>query len=123
MSIVKWSPLKELEDMRRDMDRLFEEVFVPASRRRRAWPVSQDGDAIVPGIEMYDRKNEIVVRVELPGIRKEDIDLSITEDTLSLKGEMKKDEEVKEEDYYAREISYGSFARTISLPVGVRNES
>lgn len=120
MSIVKWSPLKELEDMRRDMDRLFEEFFAPGARRRRVWRT--EPGIIVPSVEMYDRKTEIVVKVELPGVNKEDIDLSITKDTLAIKGEVKREEEVKEEDYYANERTYGSFARTISLPVEVDSE-
>lgn len=121
MSIVKWSPLKELEEMRKDMDRLFEEFFSPITRRRRSWLKPEMG-VIVPNIEMYDRKNEIVVKAELPGVAKENIDLTITKDSLTLKGEAKKEEEIKEEDYYAAEISYGSFARTIALPVEVDSE-
>jgi HSP20 family protein len=120
MSIVKWSPLKELEEMRKDMDRLFEDFFSPITRRRR-WLKPEVG-VVVPNIEMYDRKNEIVIKAELPGITKEDIDLTITKDSLTLKGEMKKEEEVKEEDYYACERSYGSFTRTIALPVEVNSE-
>lgn len=121
MSIVKWSPLKELEDMRKDMDRLFEEFFSPIARRRRGWLKPEMG-VIVPNIEMYDRKNEIVVKAELPGVAKEDIDLTITKDSLTLKGETKKEEEIKEENYYAAEISYGSFTRTIALPAEVDSE-
>ncbi len=121
MSIVKWSPLKELEDMRKDMDRLFEEFFSPITRRRRGWLKPEMG-IIVPNIEMYDRKDEIVVKAELPGVAKEDIDLTITKDSLTLKGEVKREEEIKEEDYYACERSYGSFTRTIALPAEVDSE-
>ncbi|MEW6675063.1 MAG: Hsp20/alpha crystallin family protein [Nitrospirota bacterium] len=115
MSIVKWSPFKELESMRRDMERLFEEFFEPAPRRRRLWPRFEPG-VVVPNVDMYDRKNEIVVKAELPGVEKENIDLKITENNLTIKGEVKKEEEIKEEDYYSREMSYGSFTRTIALP-------
>lgn len=121
MSIVKWSPLKELEEMRKDMDRLFDEFFSPVTRRRRGWLKPEMG-VIVPNIEMYDRKNEIVLKAELPGVSKEDIDLTITKDSLTLKGEVKKEEEIKEEDYYASERSYGSFTRTIALPAEVDSE-
>ena len=121
MSIVKWSPLKELEEMRKDMDRLFDEFFSPVTRRRKGWLKPEMG-VIVPNIEMYDRKNEIVLKAELPGVDKENIDLTITKDSITLKGEVKKEEEIKEEDYYASERSYGSFTRTIALPAEVDSE-
>jgi HSP20 family protein len=119
MSIVKWSPIRELETARRDMGRLFEDFLEIAPRRRfRLWPKLEPG-VIVPNVDMYDRKNEIVVKTELPGVEKENIDLAITENSLTLKGELKKEEEVKEEDYYSSERSYGSFTRTIALPTEV----
>ncbi|MEW6162785.1 MAG: Hsp20/alpha crystallin family protein [Nitrospirota bacterium] len=119
MSIVKWSPFKELESMRREMERLFEEFIEPIPRRRfRLWS-RREPEVIVPNVDMYDRKNEIVVMAELPGVEKENIDLKITENDLTIKGEIKREEDVKEEDYYSREISYGSFARTIALPTEV----
>lgn len=121
MSIVKWSPLRELEDMRKDMDRLFEDFFAPGQKRRRGW-LKPDIGVVVPNIEMYDRKSEIVVKAELPGVSKDNIDLTITKDSLTLKGEVKKEEEIKEEDYYACERSYGSFTRTVALPVEVDSE-
>ncbi|MBI3592713.1 MAG: Hsp20/alpha crystallin family protein [Nitrospirae bacterium] len=122
MSILKWGPLKELEEMRRDMDRLFDELFTPGQRRRRIWPGRTEGGVVVPSIDMYDRKNEIVVKAELPGVNKEDIDLSITKDSLTLKGEIKREEEIKEEAYYISERSCGSFTRTITLPVEIDSE-
>ncbi len=120
MSIAKWSPMKEIEEMRRDMERLFGEFFEPLPRRRRRWwgkPV--EGGVIVPNIEMFDRKDEVVVRVELPGVEKKDIDLTITENNLTIKGEVRRAEEVPEEDFYITELTYGNFARTISLPAEV----
>lgn len=121
MSIVKWSPLKELEDMRRDMDRLFEEFFAPSPRRRR-WLGKPEAGLIIPAVEMFDRENEVVVKAELPGVNKKDIDLSITKDSITLKGEVRREEEIKEENYYASERSYGSFTRTLALPVEVDSE-
>jgi HSP20 family protein len=119
MAIDKWSPLKELEDMRRDMDRLFDEFTKPA-RRRRTWPKSEG--LVIPSIDLYDKKTDIVVKIELPGVRREDIDLTITKDTLMLKGEIKKDDDVQEEDYYISERMFGSFSRTVALPFEVESE-
>jgi HSP20 family protein len=124
MSIIRWSPIKELEDMRRDMDRLFEEFFEPVSHRRRRWwgrPPLGTG-AFVPNIELYDRKTELVLRAEISGVDKEDIDLTITENSLTLKGELKRSEEVTEESFFVSEISYGPFSRTIPLSVEVDSE-
>jgi len=119
MSIGKWSPLKELEDMRKDMDRLFDE-FTKPSRRRRIWPKSEG--LVNPSMDLYNRENDIVVRIELPGVKREDIDLTITKDTLIVKGEVKREEEVKEEDYFISERTYGNFSRTVQLPFDVENE-
>lgn len=121
MSVMRWGSLKELEDMRRDMDRLFEEFFAPA-RRRRTWPVKTETAVVAPSIDMLDRENEIVVRAELPGVNKEDLDISLTKEALVLKGEVKREEETKEANYYLSERSYGSFSRTIPLPVEVDTE-
>ena len=122
MSLVKWGPLKELEEMRRDMDRLFDEIFSPGPRRRRTWGDSTETGLIVPNIELYDKTNEIVFRANLPGVKKEDIELSITKDSLTIKGEIRKDEEAKSESCYVSEICYGGFSRTVALPVEVDSE-
>ncbi|MEW6409414.1 MAG: Hsp20/alpha crystallin family protein [Nitrospirota bacterium] len=71
---------------------------------------------------MYDKKDEIVVKVELPGIEKDQVDITLSEDTLTIKGEAKKEEEVKDEDYYRCERCYGSFSRTINLPARVQGD-
>jgi len=102
------------------MDRLFEDFF------GREWPVLRPARELVregvftPAIDMYDKKDEIVVKVELPGLDKEDINLELSEDTLTLSGEMKREEEVKEADYYCCERAYGKFSRAIELPTKVR---
>jgi HSP20 family protein len=122
MSIVKWSPYRELETMRRNLDKLFGEVFETTPRRDwPLWPMLKP-EIVVPNVDMYDKKDKIVVKAELPGMTKDHIDLTINEGSLTLKGEVKKEEEVKEEDYYSRERSYGSFTRTIALPAEVDKE-
>ncbi|HEY7536266.1 MAG TPA: Hsp20/alpha crystallin family protein [Thermodesulfobacteriota bacterium] len=117
MALMKWTPPKEIE---RWFEDLFEEPFLP--RMWRKFPSLRklkELEGISPSVDMFDKKDEIVVKAEIPGIEKEDINISISDNTLTIKGETKKEEEVKEEDYYYAERSYGSFARTLSLPAKV----
>ncbi|MGC8795886.1 Hsp20/alpha crystallin family protein [Thermodesulfovibrio sp.] len=119
MAIVKWSPLKEIEEIRKEMDRLFEEFLSPVRRKRT---VSSEG-IISPNVDIFERGNELVIQVEIPGVDKQDIDLTITDDRLLIKGEIKKPEGVSEEDYILNERSYGPFSRTINLPTDVDKSS
>lgn len=73
-------------------------------------------------MDMFGREKEIVVRAELPGVGRENIKISATDDTLTIRGEVKQKEEIKEEQYYCCERSYGTFSRTISLPVRVQSD-
>lgn len=112
MAIVKWSPLKEIEEIRKEMDRLFEEFLSPV-RRRRA--ISSEG-VISPSVDIFDRGGELVIQVELPGVSRNDIDLTLTDDRLIIKGEIKRPEGIRDEDYLLNERSFGPFTRTINLP-------
>lgn len=118
MSIIKWTAAKELDDMKRELDKLFEDFFAPFATRRRGY-IKPDAGIITPAIEMFEKDNDVVIRAELPGVNKEDVDISITNDALTIKGEYKKSEEIKEENYYIKERAYGAFSRTIGLPPDV----
>ncbi|MEE9591346.1 MAG: Hsp20/alpha crystallin family protein [Thermodesulfobacteriota bacterium] len=124
MALEKWHPLKELEVMRREMDRLWDEMFTSPRRAFASTPwrrlAAEEGVAI-PAVDVIDRKDEVVVKAELPGIDKDKIDISIEDDNLIIKGEVKKEEEVKEEEYYHCERTYKSFARAISIPTKVNS--
>lgn len=122
MSIEKWRPFKELEMIQKEMDHLWDELF-PRTRRLfrggpRLRPIQEEGIAI-PAVDIIDKKDALQVKIELPGVEKDQIDLSVDEDSLVIKGEIKKEEEIKEEDYYHCERSYQRFARTIALPTKV----
>lgn len=119
MSIVKWSPLKEIEEIRKEMDRLFEEFLSPVRRRRT---VSTEG-IISPNVDIFERGGEIVIQAELPGVKKEEIELTITDDRLIIKGEIKRPEGIREEDFILNERSYGPFTRTINLPNDIDKSS
>jgi HSP20 family protein len=73
-----------------------------------------------PALDVYEDKDDIVIKAELPGLEKGDIEVNMTDHTLTIKGEKKKEEEVKEENYYRSERSYGSFTRTLQLPTDVQ---
>jgi HSP20 family protein len=78
-----------------------------------------NGMAWAPAVEIYEKENNFVVKADLPGVKKEDVDVSVIGDTLTIKGERKASKEVKDEDYYRCETHYGSFSRSITLPAAV----
>jgi HSP20 family protein len=87
---------------------------------RVAWGrTPREGMAWAPALEMYEKDNNFVVKAELPGVKKDDVDVSITGDTLTIKGQKKASKEIKDEDYYRCEAHYGSFSRSITLPAAV----
>ncbi|NMB40902.1 MAG: Hsp20/alpha crystallin family protein [Firmicutes bacterium] len=113
MDLIRWDPRRRLA--RSFFDDFFDMMQGPG-RVRRGW---HEGGMWEPAMDVIDRKNEIVVKAELPGVEKENIKLSLTDNNLTIQGEVKKEEEIKEENYYCRERAYGSYARTLSLPSDV----
>ena len=116
--LVLWEPFRELADFGSVFDRFFGKNL---AHRRPALGLLEDG-VWSPVIDVHDEKDRLVVKAELPGIEKKDIKVSVDGDILSIKGEARKENEVKEEDYYCCERTYGSFYRTVSLPVAVEKE-
>lgn len=82
--------------------------------------MSNDGAAWRPAIEVKEKEGEILVTAELPGVRKEDVKVNITDSALTLEGERKHEKEEKREGYYHSERSYGKFLRSIPLPEGAK---
>ena len=113
--LIPWRPFMEIEEMERRFEDIFARPFLPAVWRRI--PTVEMGWA--PAIEVFEKEDRFVVKAELPGMREEDIDVSVVGDTLTIKGERKAESEVKEEDYYCCERSYGSFSRSIAVPSNV----
>ena len=75
-----------------------------------------------PALDVYDQKDDLIVKAEIPGLSKEEIDISLEGNMLTIKGEKRKEEEVKEEDYYRSERAYGAFSRSIELPAAVQTD-
>ena len=116
--ITPWTPFRELDEIERRLDEALGRQLLP--RRWRHFLAEEKGWA--PAIEMFEKEDKFVIKAELPGMKEEDIDISIVGDTLTIKGERKAESEVKEEDYYCCERSYGSFLRSVMLPANVNAE-
>jgi len=110
------APLGDFERMRRDMDRLWGSFFERGTLR------GEDGREWLPYLDVAETKNEIVVKAEVPGLEPKDIDISLSDGLLTIKGEKKQEREEKEENYHLVERSYGSFARSIRLPNEVQSD-
>jgi HSP20 family protein len=125
MAVDKWHPLKDLESMRREMDRIWEEML-PSTRRafyELPWVKGAVEKFVAsPAIDVIDKENEVVVKADMPGVDKDDIEISLQENTLTIRGEVKAEDETKEENYYYSERNYSSFARTINIPTKVEAE-
>jgi len=113
--LIPWQPFREMEELERRFEDIFSRPLLPSIWRRL--PMEERGWA--PAIEIFEKEDKYVVKAELPGMKQEDIDISLVGDTLSIKGQREAESEVKEEDYYCCERSYGSFFRSIALPSNV----
>lgn len=118
MAIIKWDPFKDIMTFREKMNRLFEDVFLSRGEEREfatgAWS---------PAVDIYETENELVLTAEVPGIKEEDIEIKIEDNTLSLKGERKFEKETREDNYHRIERSYGSFYRSFTLPNYIDQEN
>ena len=98
---------------RREVDRLFEDFFDGGTRN--FW-----GRGAEPAVEMCDTKDAVIVKAQVPGMSKDQIHVDITDDTLTLKGEMQEGEKKEDKNFHRREFHYGAFTRTMPLPMAVQ---
>lgn len=100
-------------DLERQMEDMFRRSFFPS-----LWggAPTEQGMGWEPAVDVYEEDHKYVVKAELPGVNKDDIDVSVSGDTLTIKGERKDEREEKEENYYLSERSYGNFVRSMKLP-------
>jgi HSP20 family protein len=115
MDLIRWNPWKDMVSMREHMNALFNDSLFRPGRR--------DDDVALgvwsPSVDMFEKDGKVVIKAELPGLEKKDLNLEINNGVLTLKGERKYDNEVKEENFYRREMSYGKFIRSFTLPAEV----
>lgn len=118
LPVRRWYPFEGMTTLHRDLDRLFDRFFTG----RDWWPWPDINERFVPAIEAYAEDGQFHVRAELPGIDPKDVDVSVVENRLTIKGERKTTEEKKEAGYYLREIAHGRFERTVMLPEEAETE-
>ena len=116
--IVRWEPFRDLISLREAMDRLFEESFV---RPRAGWLTPFGAEALA--VDMYETDEDVVVRTSVPGVKPEDIDITITGDTLTIKGETKTEEKVETANYIRQERRHGAFSRSLTLRTSIVPEN
>ena len=111
-NIIRWEPMREMMTLREAMDRLFDDAFTR--------PISMSGVSGMPAIDMYQTDDEVVVKASLPGLNAEDVDITVTGETLTLRGEVKAEDEREDARYHIREARSGSFERALLLPTDVK---
>jgi HSP20 family protein len=114
--LTPWRPFGELGTLRREMDRLWDSFFGERLFPTRIWEREW-----APSLDVSETKDNFVVKAEVPGIDAKDIDISLSGDVLTIKGEKKQEREEREEDYHLVERSYGGFSRSVRLPAEVES--
>ncbi len=116
-NLTRWEPMRDMVTLRDAMDRLFDDAFT------RPGGLTNGGRGRgLPAVDMYETENDVVVKMAVPGIKPEDVQISVTGDTLSVKGEIKENTDNKDKAYHIREQRWGSFERVLTLPTDVKSE-
>lgn len=115
MGIVPWKPIDELTTLRREMDTLWNRFFPEKPFHER-----YASHEWLPSVNMTETRDKMVVKAELPGLEAKDVELSITDDILTIKGEKKEEKEEKDEHHFFMERYTGTFERRIKLPAPVK---
>ena len=115
MKMMRWDPFDEMGTLGRSMERLFDDFF---TRRPDREPAMLEWE---PAVEMFETDQDVVVRAALPNIDPKQIDITVTGDAITLKGESKHEEEHTGRNYVRREFRHGSFSRTLPLPTEVKS--
>ena len=113
-NLTRWEPLREMMTLREAMDQLFDDAFTS--------PRGGRGVSIIPAVDLYQTADEVVVKANLPGLKAEDVEISVTSDVLTLRGEFKQQIEQKESTYHVLERRSGAFERSLMLPTDVQTD-
>ena len=114
-NLTRWDPARETMTLREAMDHLFDDAFT------RPFSVMRDGGSnwSSPAIDMYQTDNEVIVKAALPGIKADEVQINVTGEILTIKGETKQEDEKNDKAWHIREQRWGAFERSVRLPTGV----
>jgi HSP20 family protein len=112
----RWSPFHELDQFKKDFDGLLDRFL--GGRTRRAESESNP----LPPVESYTQDGRLIIRIDLPGVDPNDVEITATGDQLTIRGKRERVSEEKERDFFHREVYYGAFERTIKLPEGAKSD-
>jgi HSP20 family protein len=115
-NIVRWDPFRNMVSLRDMMDQMMDERFFRPPIPFGPW---SEGSMAV---DMYETDDSVIVKTAIPGVKADDIDVSIAGETLTIKAETKEEEEIKRESYLRRERRYGSYCRSVTLPGGLETD-
>ena len=118
MAIARWNPYRDMMTVRDEMNRVFNEFFGRGSQEEGTWYAG----VWSPPVDIYETDEALIMKAELPGFSKDDISIEIKENTLVMKGERKRQDEVKEGNYHRTERVYGAFQRSFLLPTTVEHD-
>lgn len=119
--LTPWqNPLRAINEMQREMNHLFSRFFGEGEQGGNRW--LSPSESYVPQIESMVRDNKLCVKVDLPGIDPKDVEVMVEDTHLTLRGQRKTEHEGSEQSYLHREVQYGSFVRSFSIPEGVKAE-
>lgn len=118
-TLTRWQPIRELASMRNDMDRMMERFFEePFFANAPTWS-QRNGGAWNLALDVAEDADHYTVKASVPGINPDDIEITLTDNVLTIRGETKAENEAKETNWHVRERRYGSFMRSVTLPAPV----
>ena len=115
MALVRWEPMRELNALQSEMNRLFNTFFDEGGKNgeRRRW---------APAVDLLEREDSLVLRADLPGLKEDDVQIEVRDNVLTISGERRAEFEDSEQGYYRIERAFGSFSRSLTLPEGVDSD-
>ena len=118
MAITRWDPFRDMFALQNRMNSLFQEF-----NRGQGENETVSTAAFVPAVDIYEDEHKIVLKLEVPGMKQEDLDIRVENNTLTVRGERKFEKEEKEENFHRIERRYGSFYRAFTVPTTVNTEN